>query len=217
MKIQTKTARSLGLSLALIIGPVSNSVGENERREFGSHEHGVTTLNIALDDKALMMELEGPAMNFVGFEYSPRSAENKQAIADALSVLKNAAELIVPAAAADCRLIAAQAQHLSDADDHSDHDEEHDEDHHDEHDDRHDDMHDDHDEGHDDESEESRHSEFTAEYRFQCGAPGKLNQIRVELFSKFPLTSEIETSYLGPNVQTFETLTPSKPVLKLRR
>jgi len=178
------------------------SAADKDRRQFDSHEHGVTTLNIALDEGELVAELEGPGMNFVGFEYPPRTVEQKNAVAAALAELSSATGVLTINAAAECSLTARNAEHITD----DDHDDAHDDDHDDEH-------HDDH----ADEGEGSRHSEFEAEYSYSCKDPGAISELRVNLFDRFPLTAEIDVSYLGPDTQTFKKLTPADAVLRLKR
>ena len=181
------------LLLTAILNPAVLLAADKERRQFDAHEHGVTTLNIALDNNELVAELEGPAMNFIGFEHPPRTDEQKQAVTDTIALLKNNAQLIAANSAAECTLLEANAEHVTDSDTHSD----------------------DHDDDHHDGADESRHSEFVAEYQYRCDEPGKLSAITVGLFERFPLTTEIDTSFLGPDVQTFKKLTPNDPVLKL--
>lgn len=187
--------------------PLAAQAGESERRQLDAHEHGVTAVNIALDGNTLMIEMEGPAMNFVGFEHTPETAEQKQAIADTLQTLNNDRSLFGFDSAADCVLAEADIIHIID-DDH-DHDEEHDKDH-----DHHDDDHDGDEHAHD--AGKATHSEFAGEYRFECGNPAKLTAISVDLFEQFPLTTEVEASFIGPDTQTFAELTADESSLEVR-
>ena len=185
--------------------------GEHERRQMDAHEHGITALNIALDGDTLLMELEGPAMNFVGFEHPPETAEQKRAIEAALKTLNGDPQLFVFSDGAGCSLSQAGIRHILDDDDHDDHDDHHDSDDHDDHDDHHDS------DGHDDHKKGARHSEFAGEYQFECANPGKFKSVSIGLFKAFPLTTEVEVSFIGPDVQTFKELTADDPVLELNR
>ena len=198
------TASALLASTSILLADVAAGA---ERRQLDAHEHGVTTLNIALEENVLAVELEGPAMNFVGFEHMPNTPEQEQAIADTLDVLNNGDVLIQANPEAGCALLQAKAKHITDAE----HDEGHDD--HDDHEADHDKEHDDH----DDHESEGQHSEFVGEYSYECEQPDRLNELRVGLFARFELTDEVEASFIGPDLQTFESLTPSDPVLKLRR
>lgn len=57
------------LTLFLTIGIASAE--QHEHRQLESHEHGVGLLNVAQENKTLGIEFISPAMNIVGFEYSP--------------------------------------------------------------------------------------------------------------------------------------------------
>ncbi|MDJ0927986.1 MAG: DUF2796 domain-containing protein [Gammaproteobacteria bacterium] len=204
MKLDTL---SVAVKLAVTLIPLATLAAGTERRQLDAHEHGVTTLNMALDDDILALELEGPAMNFVGFEHLPRTPEQQQAIAETLDIINGGSQLFQPDPDADCTLIEASGRHFTDADDHDDHGDEHDD---------HDDGHDEHGEDHDEHEAESRHSEFVGQFRYRCDKPGKLLELRVTLFERFPLTTEVEASFIGPEGQTFEALTAADPVIRLR-
>ena len=53
-----------------------------------AHKHGVAQLNVVLDDQALELELESPAMNLVGFEHAATSAADKAKVAAVHSSLQ---------------------------------------------------------------------------------------------------------------------------------
>ena len=76
----------------------------HEKRQLERHEHGVSTLKIALEDQTLEMELEAPANDIVGFEHAPENKSQKAAIAKALSFLKSKPGVFKPSSAANCRI-----------------------------------------------------------------------------------------------------------------
>lgn len=167
------------------------------QRQLDAHEHGVTILNIALEGTTLYAELEGPAMNFVGFEYQPRTAAEQEAVTAALSALRGGRPVVEFLPAEACRLDSASAQHIVAADENN-------------HDDQHTDS------GHeDDDSSTGEHAEFTGEYTFTCAQPDELEAVRVVLFSQFELTDEVATSFIGPRTQVFRELTPTENVLSI--
>jgi hypothetical protein len=175
---------------------------DHMRRQIDSHEHGITTLNIALDGNELVLQLEGPGMNFVGFEHAAHTAKQTQTIADALAALEDGEQLFSIDSDAKCVLAEGVALHITEDEADDDHDG-HDDDHNDEH------------ANHTDDTDDSQHSEFVGEYLYLCDNPGEVGQISVKIFESFPLTTEIETSFLGPKVQTFKNLTPADPELRL--
>ena len=49
---------------------MTSARAEEDHRELGPHVHGHGTLNIAIEDKRVSMELEVPGMDIVGFEHA---------------------------------------------------------------------------------------------------------------------------------------------------
>jgi hypothetical protein len=74
---------------------------EEAHREMGPHEHGHGTLNIAIEDKRVSMELEVPGMDIVGFEYAPSTNEQKAAVEKAKAELARPLAVFGLPAAAD--------------------------------------------------------------------------------------------------------------------
>jgi hypothetical protein len=175
-----------------------------ERREAGRHEHGTSELRVAIDGGDVEVELEGPAANFIGFEYQPATAAEQQALDAALTTLREPGQLLAWPAAAGCQLVSAEVTppDYGKAGDEGHHDEDYD-----------DAAHDD---GHDEHAGDEGHSEFAALYAYRCSSPGALDALRVLVFERFPQTSRLNASVAGPGGQTGATLTPAAVVLKLR-
>jgi hypothetical protein len=199
------TARSLGLVLGLAAAVAAAA----DRREAGVHEHGAGELSVALDGNDLEISLEGPADNFVGFEYAPRTAAERKALADAEATLRAPDRLFVLPAAAGCRLQSAtvEAPHADTGDAAKDSapagkavsdDKDHGDDHDDEH------------------GDEDGHSEFSAVYAWRCGRPEALDSLRVQVFARFPGTERLDAQVATPAGQKAVTLKPSAPVLRLK-
>ena len=53
----------------------------DQHGSLGAHEHGVASLNVALDGNTLELELDTPAMNLVGFEHAASSDADKAKVA----------------------------------------------------------------------------------------------------------------------------------------
>lgn len=86
-----------------------------------AHEHGVVRLDVAVQANTLSVQLEAPLDSVLGFEHKPRSAAERAA-ADAMQArLKDAAALLRPDAAAQCRLTRAEVESAAaDSDGHAD-------------------------------------------------------------------------------------------------
>jgi hypothetical protein len=181
------------IALAMGTGPASGA----DRREAGRHEHGTSELRVAIDGNDVEVELEGPAANFIGFEYQPSTAAEQQALDAALAALKAPERLLAWPAAAGCRLVSAEV--TPPKYETGEEDGEH-----------HEAAGDDHD------GAEDVHSEFSAQYVYRCSTPAALDTLRVLVFERFPQTSRIDARVAGPGAQTGATLTPAVVVLKLR-
>ena len=134
---------------------ISTAVVAQTERDLGSHEHGSASMNVALDQNSLLIELESPWDNLVGFEHAPSTDEQHALIDGALDLLNHPKQLftfngvtcVATEIEIDSSLPEGDDDHHDGHDDHDDHKDGHDD--HDDHEDGHDD-HDDHEDGHDD-------------------------------------------------------------------
>ena len=189
-------------------------------RELGAHEHGAGALNIAIEGEALLMELEAPGADIVGFEYAAESAEDRAAIDAAIATLSEPLKLFAAPAAAGCVVTAASVELIGDDADHEEHHDEHAHDEHDKHDDEH--AHDDHDKhddehahedhdkhddehAHEDHADEASHTEFHAEYALTCSNMNALTEIDFGYFAAFPNARELDVQLVsGAGAKGFE-------------
>lgn len=171
--------------------PQSSAVAEMRHHE--SHVHGQATVNIAISDRDVHIELESPAANIVGFEHSPQNHEQEQALQLAEKQLREANTLFTFNKKADCQLKSAKVTNNMEGEHHSDN-------HHDE-------------EGHEDghqhagEHDEAQHSEFHALYHFECSQPEKLQTINIMLFESFHGFEKLDVQLLSPKGQSASTVT----------
>lgn len=192
-----------------------------DSRQLDAHEHGVGTLNIAIEGTTVAMTFEAPGADIVGFEYAAESDTDLAAIDAAVATLGAPLDLFVVPDAAGCSVVNAQAE-LESEDEDGDHDDEgHDDDGHEEHDDEGHDDHDDHakeghdDHGHDDHGDEAGHTEFHAEYTLTCDAPDALTKMTFAYFAAFPNALEVEVQIItASGAQAFE-VERDAPVLDL--
>jgi len=91
------------LLLAVALLPLAAQAhDEHEHGSLGKHEHGVAQLNVALDGKTLELEMDSPAMNFVGFEHAATSDADKAKVAAVRAQLKQPLQLLALPASAQC-------------------------------------------------------------------------------------------------------------------
>ncbi len=90
--------------VALVAVLASPASGQPERRQLGAHQHGHGTMSIAIDGPLLIMELDVPAADILGFEHAPATAEEKAAAEQALAALRDPLSLFTPPAGARCQV-----------------------------------------------------------------------------------------------------------------
>jgi hypothetical protein len=62
--------------------------------QHAAHEHGKVTINIALDGRELVVELDSPAVNVVGFEHKPRTEAERAVVRDAAAMFDSGRGLL---------------------------------------------------------------------------------------------------------------------------
>ena len=175
----------------------SPALASEEQQSLDAHEHGRGTINLVTVDSSLAIELFLPAINVVGFEHEPTTQAQKERIIAARKKLTEGAVLFTTSANADCQLHDVRvAIHGMQHDEHG-----------------HEDDHDEHDErGHEDEDEEG-HSEFAAEYEFDCKTLP--SEVTVNLFDHLLELDELDAQVVTGQRQSAKTLTPKDRTLEL--
>jgi len=218
-------SRTLPLTWLLVLSStICFASGDGGHRQHDAHVHGTAQLNLAIDGKNVFLELASPAMNIVGFEYTPSSEDERHTVHEAAEKLEDGGSLFEFSKAAGCTLVSAEIESTllghephevyDDKDSHGkehDHGEKHDKDN-----DQHDARGKEHDEhAHDGEPDHSavdnhggaEHSEFEARYQFTCSSPMKLKSLTVNLFTAFPGFEKLETQILSSRGQTAPEMT----------
>ncbi|EZH80036.1 hypothetical protein AU05_14365 [Ectopseudomonas composti] len=169
---------------------------DHEHGSLGAHEHGVASLNVALDGQALELQIDSPAMNFVGFEHAAKSDADKAKVAAAKAELEKPIELFGLAAGA-CQVTKQELESpLFGEHDHHHEDEAHEHEHADAN------------------EHEHEHSDIEASYQLSCKQVDALKQLDLsELFKRFPATQKIQVQLIGPSGQQGVELTPAQPRL----
>lgn len=166
-----------------------------EHGSLGAHEHGVASLNVALDGQVLEIQLESPAMNIVGFEHAASSESDKASVAAARARLEKPLQLFALPAAAGCSVTEVDLQSPLFGDAHA-----HDEDEHAEH------------AAHEHDHE---HSDIDAAYRLTCSSPDALESLDLTtLFRLFPATEKVAVQLIGRSGQQGAELSKAQPTLK---
>lgn len=152
------------------------------------HVHGIAVLNIVLENHEVHLTLESPAVNLLGFEHAPVTAEEKTAFHATRQILSGPTRLFA-LPGAGCQLMDSDIQ-MPEIHSHADGDDGHD--HHEE------------------------HADIHANYRFQCSRIAELNEIRIDLFAIFPGIQQIKAQWVTGRSQGSQLLTPAANRLKMK-
>lgn len=171
---------------------------DHEHGSLGAHEHGVASLNVALDGQTLELQIDSPAMNFVGFEHAAKSDADKAKVAAAKAELEKPIELFGLSAGA-CQVTKQELESpLFGGHDHHHDDEAHEHEH----------------EHADADEHEHEHSDIEASYQLSCQQVDALKELDLsELFKRFPATHKIQVQLIGPSGQQGAELTTAQPRL----
>jgi hypothetical protein len=178
----------VALLLPLITAPAAaEASARNASRQLGKHEHGTGTLNVAQDGNALVIELDGPADNLLGFERPPRDAAERATLDRVTRLLRGGTALFHLPPQAECRLVAVDVELPAWAS------------------------------GGDSQSAPAgEHADLGGSYEFSCGNPRALDQVEVRAFALFPGLRSLAASVVGQADQSAVKLTPAQPVLRLQ-
>ena len=160
------------------------------------HVHGVGTLRLVLEGNHLHVELSLPAMDVVGFEHKPRTAEQRDAVTKAVALLEDSSHVIEPPAAAGCATAPGRVESalLEDQQDHDhDHDNDHDRDH----------------------ADGEAHADFDVTYRFDCRRPEALSPLALTLFQHLPRLEKLDVQSVTPGGQRSQQLAPGQASISL--
>ena len=152
-----------------------------------AHVHGLSHLTIALEKQTLLVEINSPLMDMVGFEGEPRTKVQKDSIERAKTKLRKIDNVLI-FKGGSCREknIDVKLGH--------DHSNDH--------------SHSEHD--HD------THSEISAVYKFKCLEPQELREITVLLPNQFSRMEQIKAQWATSDAQGQITLDKKKNIINLR-
>ena len=204
---------SLLLSL-LLIPPVSAQQGH---RQHDAHVHGHAQLNLVVSGQMLQVELESPSNNLLVFEHQARSDKDKKTLQQALAVLNDPAQWLLPDAAASCQLQNIEIDSALLKPDHADGHQEHQK--HAKHEDH--DEHEKHaknaDHAEHEHDEHAAHSEFTVTLSFSCARPSRLKSVDVSgLFQRFRNMQEIDVQWISDTRQSATELSRDRGIIRLQ-
>jgi hypothetical protein len=87
--------------------PLASFAHEHGAHVHGAHVHGAAEVDVAIEGKKLVITLESPADNLLGFEHAPKTDAEKTKLKTVEAQLRDVATVFAPDAAAQCKLIVA--------------------------------------------------------------------------------------------------------------
>jgi hypothetical protein len=156
------------------------------------HVHGVGTLQLVLEGNQLHVELNLPAMDVVGFEHAPKTAEQRDAVTQAVALLQDSSHVIKPPPAAGCTTVPGRVESAL-LGDQQGHDHDHDHDH----------------------ADGEIHANFDVTYRFDCRRPEALSPLKVTLFQHLPRLEKLDVQSVTSGGQQSQPLTPEQDSITL--
>jgi RES domain-containing protein len=165
----------------------------DEFEQHHAHEHGKVTLNVAIDGSTLLVELDAPAINVVGFEHAPRTKSEHTAAQQAAHFIETGHGLLGFPPAAECHFLhteftephweAPEAEAAEATGAHNG-------------------------------SEE--HADYEARFTYQCGHPAALAWLEPWLLAKLLNLTEARINLATPAGQRSESVTAPRARVQLQ-
>lgn len=177
---------------ALLLGLLLGLALPAAAAEHGAHEHGSARLDVVVDGATLVIALDSPLANLLGFEHAPRNDRQRAAV-DQLAAALQAAEAFKPNPEAGCTLAGVSIDHPfkemakspgAPAKGPSS-----------------------------GEKSAAGHADAEASWTFSCASPKALRQVDVGLFERFTGLRSLKVQLAGPRGQTAATLSRQQHVL----
>jgi len=161
------------------------SVSAFGRESLSPHIHGEAGLHIIMDGSKLLVELNSPAMNLLGFEHAIHNSEDQAMVENTRVHLKNPNALFI-LNDGKCQLKeqAVDFSNILKASEHK---------HHETH-------------GQDNDPHTNSHKDIEATYLYLCEEPNNLHSARVLLLDVFPNITSLHVQWIIHNQQGENTL-----------
>lgn len=149
-----------------------------------AHVHGRAEMQVNIQRSTLVIDLKIPAIDVLGFEREPVTAEEHQLVKTTTHYLKQVNQWIEIVEAAGCVVESNKARSPYDSE------KDHAHDHH-----THSNTH------------HHSHSDFLVSAKWNCSKPAALTNIQVDLFSQLPRVQTINVSWIANETAGIATLT----------
>jgi hypothetical protein len=156
-------------------------------RSAESHSHGGAALSIAAENTVVVMELDTPLYNLLGFEHAPNTTEEKIRAEAVEARLSSPETLFRLNPEAGCSYV-KPAQNITLFE-----------------------------QAHDGHEHDAQHQDVILNYELRCEDIQKLETLKILFFNDFPYFKALELVYLGPSQPISAELSPSRPIADLTR
>lgn len=99
----TRLRRTTGLAIAAALFAAAPFLSAQAQQQH-AHVHGQLRLDVAVDGPTVVIDMESPLDNIVGFERAPKTDAEKKIVEDAVAQLRAADKLFIVDPAANCKL-----------------------------------------------------------------------------------------------------------------
>lgn len=153
-------------------------------KSMGTHEHGALKLEIAAEEKSIEIDLDGPSDAFIGFEYLPTSAKEKETFTKAQDLWTNdlLTKLFVLDSSLNCKIVSSSFKQIIENDNHKTHNQHN--------------------------KNSGVHSEIEAQAKITCEKVIKDQNIAIALKKHYPLMKKISIDLLGSKSRTLNSTLP---------
>ncbi len=166
--------------------------GHDKKRSHDAHVHGSGTLSLVALDDQLMIEMEIPGFDIVGFEHQPSTDDQKEQIKAAIEFLsKSDLNIKLPEEALCKADDMGSVETDLDTNHHTDHDEHHDEHH-------------------------GSHAEFHIVYNYRCEAMNELAYVEILSFEQFSNMEKLNAQAATEMGQFSATIAPGSKRFNLQ-
>ena len=156
-----------------------------------AHVHGSSNLTVALENETLVVRIDSPLMDLVGFENEPKTKIQKGLLERAKEQLQKSDEVLVfkgGSCVEQKSIVNLGHVHTKNASNAE----------------------------HDHSSHNDNHREISAFYEFRCSKPKSLKQIEVLLFEEFPGMEKIKARWVNFDTQGEQTLLKNKNIINFK-
>lgn len=184
------------LTLLLLGLPIQPAVARDQHthhthsghhQNAAAHQHGIGQLDLALEGNQLLLVLEMPAEDLLGFEHAPRDQAQRARLDEVRATLAQADQLFQLSGSAHCKLSSVElhsslfARSANPGEP----------------------------------APAGGHADIRAQYQYHCTRPEQLRHLDAVLFRHFPGSERLRVQAVTPRGQASGELTAEQPRLRL--